>query len=174
MLGSAKSMVLSMVAVLVGCAIWIWAVPQSTNPPKPVKNVASIAREVGIEQKWDVALPQGLPKQWVPINIRLIRVDSQPPTWHAGYQAPDEEFVSAEQTDKGDDAWIRRQTQDGDVSGSMTIKGVRWTRYVSGDVNSLVRTAPLGGLRTVVSGKTDWATLQTFAAALQPQPATTS
>ncbi|WP_018156839.1 DUF4245 domain-containing protein [Demetria terragena] len=174
MSGNAKNMIYSMVAVLFGCVIWLWAVPQSPQDPKPVANVESIAREVTKEQKWDVALPQGLPKTWTPINVRLIRAADKPATWHAGYQEPDSEFVSAEQTKDGDTGWVNNQTQDGKPAGSSTVEGQEWTRYADGNFKSLVRAKPLNGLSTVVTGKVDWDQLEQFAGALKPLSTTTS
>lgn len=157
-----------MVAVLLGCVVWLWAVPQSPPDPDPVANPESVAREVSKEQDWTVALPEGLSKEWVPVNIRLIRAENKPETWHAGYQAPNNEFVSANQTKSGDESWVGDQTQDGERSGSSTVAGASWARYADGDVRSLRRSTPLGGLDTVVSGKVGWAELERFAAALEP------
>lgn len=170
-LGTAKNMVISMVVVLLGCGVWLWFTPQNSEPTKRVKNVPSIAREVGKQQGWDVALPQGLDKTWVPVNVRLVRIENQPPTWHAGYKTPDGDFVSAEQTEHGDTGWVRNQTQGGEPAGKTTVGGQTWTRYEAGDVLSLVRSKPLGGLDTIVTGKADWDVLKTYAAALKPRPA---
>lgn len=170
-LGTAKNMVISMVAVLLGCAIWLWMTPQNSEPTKPVKNVPSIAREVSKQQKWDLALPQGLGKKWVPVNVRLVRIQGQPPTWHAAYKNPDGDFVSAEQTKNGDAGWVRNQTQGGEPAGKTTVEDASWTRYEAGEVRSLVRSKPLAGLDTIVTGKVEWDVLQRYAAALKPRPA---
>lgn len=170
--GTAKNMIISMLAVLVGCLAWVWLIPQNSHPTKEVKNVSSIAREVSKKQDWDVALPHGLEEGWTPINVRLFQADNQPPTWHAGYQTPEDEFVSAEQTKTGSQVWLDKQTQDGEPAGKATIDGAQWTRYESGETRSLVRSKPLGGLATVVTGKVKWGDLQTFAEALRPRSST--
>lgn len=168
MSGSARSMIISMLVVLAGCAVWIAMVPRVSTTAQPVQNVPAIAREVGIQQRWDVAVPAGLGEQWVPVNVRLIRLENQPPTWHVGYRAPSEDFLSMEQTQRGDAAWVAKQTNNGTPQGQVSLDGATWQRFTAGDRRSLVRTEPLSGLRTVVLGEADWPELEAFAKSLEP------
>ncbi|AKU17704.1 DUF4245 domain-containing protein [Luteipulveratus mongoliensis] len=173
--GSARSMIISMLVLLGACAVWVAMVPRVSSVSKPVEDVPGIAREVAVTQKWDIALPQGLSTQWIPTNVRLLKYDNQPATWHAGYQAPSGKFVSLEQTKNGSDNWIRTQTGFGKASDLVSIGGASWTKFVNEDKDqrSLVRTGPLGGLDTVVTGKASWEELQHFAGTLKPgQPGT--
>lgn len=170
MTGSAKSMVISMVVVLAACLLWIAMVPRVSNVSQPVVDVPGIAREVGLQQHWAVALPQGLSKDWIPTNVRLLKYDGSQPTWHAGYQGPSGKYLSLEQTLKGNEDWVKNQTGFGSPAGTVTLAGATWTRYSSSDKDqrSLVRDQPLAGLSTVVTGKADWPELEVMAAALKP------
>ncbi|KNX36450.1 hypothetical protein VV01_03660 [Luteipulveratus halotolerans] len=168
--GSARSMIISMVVLVAGCAVWLAMVPRVSTVPREVQDVPGIAREVGAQQKWQVALPQGLPAQWVATNVRLLKYDGKAPTWHAGYQAPSGKFVSLEQTKGGSDGWFKDQTGFGQAIGSVSVGGTTWTKFENTDKDqrSLVRTGPLGGLDTVVTGKAGWDELQHFAGTLKP------
>lgn len=168
--GSARSMIISMVLVVLAVLAW-WAwVPRADQTQQPVADVSGIAREVGLSKHWDPAVAAGLPKGWQPVNVRLVSTKDQPDTWQAGYDAPGGSYARVVQTDNGTSGWVSAQTDKSAPSGSVTIAGVRWNKLTRSDggERALVRSKPMAGLSTVVTGTTDWSTLQEFAASLKP------
>lgn len=169
-LGSARSMIISMVLVMLAALIW-WAwVPRASNTTQPTADVAGIAREVGLSKHWDPAVAVGLPKGWQPVNVRLVSADKQPDTWQAGYDAPGDDYARVVQTKDGAASWVDAQTSTSTPAGSVTVNGVRWSKLQRSDggERSLVCSQDLAGLTTVVTGTGDWAQLQEFAASLKP------
>lgn len=169
MSGTAKNMVISMLVLLVGCLVLIALVPRVSSVQQPVANVAAVAREVGADQKWDVAVADGLPKGWTPTNVTLM-TDNPPDTWQAGYTTPGTHYAAVVQTSGGDAAWVSRQTGAAKRVGTVSLGGAMWTRYErnDGEQRSLVRSGPLAGLSTAVIGTAPWSQLNRFAAALRP------
>ncbi len=170
MRGSAKSMVISMVVVVAAVIGWLAMVPRVSSVSQPVADVKGIAREVSHAQHWDIAIAQGLPSEWKPTNVRLMKQKHLPKTWQAGYTGPDNAYVAVRQTKNGSADWVRHQVGSGHRAGTATIDGVTWTRYQqpSNDQLSLVRGQKLGGLSTVVTGKAHWSQLEMLAKALTP------
>ncbi|MFC6705462.1 DUF4245 domain-containing protein [Flexivirga alba] len=169
-LGSARSMVISMVLVVLAVLVW-WAwVPRASNTAQPTADVAGIAREIGLSKHWDPAVAVGLPKGWQAVNVRLVSVDQQPDTWQAGYDAPGGSYARVVQTDNGATSWVQAQTGQSKPAGSVTVDGVRWSKLqrTDGGERSLVRSQDLGGLSTVVTGTGGWDQLQAFAKSLKP------
>lgn len=169
-LGSVRSMIISMVLVVLAVVAW-WAwVPRADQTQQRVEDVAGIAREVGLSKHWDPAVASGLPKGWQPVNVRLVPADKQPDTWQAGYDAPGGSYARVVQTKDGSPSWVQAQTDDSRAAGSVTIDGVRWDKLdrADGGERSLVRSEPLEGLTTVVTGTGDWSQVQKFAASLKP------
>lgn len=169
-LGSARSMVISMVLVMLAVLAW-WAwVPRASNPTQPTADVAGIAREIGLSKHWDPAVAVGLPRGWQPVNVRLVSVDQQPDTWQAGYDAPGGTYARVVQTDNGAASWVQAQTGQSTAAGAVTLHGVRWSKLQRSDggERSLVRATDLAGLSTIVTGTGNWAQLQTFVKALKP------
>ncbi|MBO1756369.1 DUF4245 domain-containing protein [Allobranchiibius sp. CTAmp26] len=169
MSGTAKNMVISMIVLVAGCLVLIALVPRVGSVQQPVANVAAIAREVGDEQKWDVAVADGLPTGWTATNVTLM-TDNPPDTWQAGYTTPGTHYAAVVQTSAGDAAWVTRQTGAAKRVGTISLGGATWIRYErnDGEQQALVRTVPLGGLTTAVIGTAPWSQLNQFAAALRP------
>lgn len=170
MTGTAKSMVISMIVVLAVCLVWLAMVPRVSSVSKPVQDVGGIAREISHAQHWDVAVAVGLPQEWQPTNVHLLKPEKKPKTWQAGYSGPESAYAAVKQTKGGYASWVSDQVGGGDKVGTQTIDGVRWTKYekTSNGQLSLVRSEPLGGLSTVVTGTADWDQLVMFAEALVP------
>lgn len=169
-LGSARSMIISMVLVMLAVLIW-WAwVPRASNTAQPTADVAGIAREVGLSKHWDPAVAVGLPKGWQPVNVRLVSADKQPDTWQAGYDAPGDSYARVVQTKDGATSWVQAQTSESTSAGSVSVNGVRWSKLQRSDggERSLVRSEDLGGLTTIVTGTGNWDELQEFAKSLKP------
>lgn len=169
MSGTAKSMVISMVVLLGGCLMLFALVPRVNSVQPASANAVSIARSVGAQQKWNVALAPALPKDWTATNVTLIP-GSLPRTWQAGYTAPGDHYAAVKQTRNGDKGWVAQQTGRSTTVGTALIGGVNWTKYKRSDGGalSLVRSTPLAGLTTVVVGTGDWAQVELFARAVRP------
>lgn len=169
MSGTAKSMVISMVVLLGGCLVLYALVPRVKSVQPASANAVSIARSGGAQQKWNVALAQSLPKGWTATNVTLI-AGSLPRTWQAGYTAPDDRYATIKQTRNGDKRWVAQQTGPSTKVGTVSIGGVDWTKYKRSDGGalSLVRSAPLSGLTTVVVGTGAWPQVELFARAVRP------
>lgn len=169
-LGSVRSMIISMVIVVLAVLGWWAFVPRADQPTQPVVDIAGIAREVGISEHWDPAVADGLPTGWQPVNVRLVTAARLPDTWQAGYDVPGGKYIRVLQTKDGGSDWVQTQTSGGAPQGSVTIDGVRWSKVerADGGERSLVRSAPLGGLTTIVDGTGDWSQLTRFATALKP------
>lgn len=170
MSGSAKSMIISMVLVMLAALAWVSIVPRVQKVDRPGVDVANIARETSISTKWTLVYPQPAPKGWIPANVRLINFEKQPPTWQAGYDLPDSKYIAVQQTDKPSQTWIDHQTNYGKPQGTVEVAGVKWTKlYREGyKQQALVRSEPLNGLATIVTGRADWSQLEQFAALLKP------
>lgn len=169
-MGSARSMVISMLVVLVACLAWVAMVPRVSSVKHPVENVPGIAREIKTQTSWNVALPQGLDQQWVPLNVRLVKVPNMPDTWNVGYDAPSGKYLALKQTKTATASWTNSATEFGKGNETVTIAGATWTKVSSEkrELRSLIRQEPLGGLRTIVAGQGSWAELQALATALKP------
>ncbi|NYJ75645.1 DUF4245 family protein [Allobranchiibius huperziae] len=169
MSGTAKNMVISMIVLIAGCLVLIALVPRVGSVQQPVANVAAIAREVGADQKWDVAVADGLPKGWTATNVTLM-TDDPPDTWQAGYTTPGTHYAAVVQTSSDDPSWVTRQTGAAKKVGTVSLGGATWTRYDrnDGEQRALVRSTPLGGLHTAVIGTAPWSQLTLFAKALRP------
>lgn len=169
MSGTAKSMVISMVILLGGCLVLFALVPRVKSVQPASANAVSVARSVGAQQKWNVALAQALPEGWTATNVTLIS-GSTPQTWQAGYTAPDDQYAAVKQTRAGDNSWVAQQTGPSISVGTVSIEGVDWTKYKRSDGGalSLVRSVPLAGLTTVVVGTGSWPQVELFARALRP------
>ncbi|WP_158607578.1 DUF4245 family protein [Flexivirga caeni] len=169
-MGSTRSMVISMVIVAFAVVGWWAFVPRSTPTAQPVADVAGIAREIGISRHWDPAVADGLPSTWSPVNVRLVTLSDQPPTWQAGYDVPGGKYIRVLQTANGNTSWVQAQTGNGAAKGIVTIGGVVWSKVerADGGERSLIRSAPLGGLSTVVDGTGSWSQLIQFAASVKP------
>ncbi|NHN55128.1 DUF4245 domain-containing protein [Calidifontibacter sp. DB0510] len=170
MTGSARSLIISMVLVALGAVIWLALVPRPSKVDAPTADVTGIARERSRAQQWSLAYPQGLPSGWRPVNVRMLPAQNEQPTWQAGYDGPNGGYAAVLQTSGKPTSWMRSQTDGAAARGMVTIGGTGWAKVEKSDPDqrSLVRTAPLNGLTTVVTGTGSWEQLQQFAAALKP------
>lgn len=168
--GNAKSMVISMVVILVGIAMMLAMDPRPKEIQRTEVDVAGIARAHGEQYEWQLAYPQPAPDGARSTNVRMIVREDADPTWQAGYDLPDGHYVAVKQTQTPEKNWVAEQVGDAPKDGTLTIDGATWTKYTRDDGNqvSIVRDEPLDGLATVVTGKTDYATLEKFAKALKP------
>lgn len=174
MQGSAKSMVLSMIACIAGCLVLLALIPRQGPTPRPTVGVAPIAREVRDTTGWDVAAADSAPTPWRAVDAQIVAGDADHVKhWQVGYQGKGSDFVVIEQAKNGGATFVR-QFAAGTSAGTLSVGGVTWTKVdlSTGDQKALVRTTPLGGLDTVVTGVGTWDRLAQIAAAAKPYSAT--
>ena len=177
-LGSLRSMVISMVLILVAVLAWVAMVPRVNQISQPAVDVTSVARAVRQETSWAISQP-ALPAGWKATNVRFSVAGDGLKTWHAGYLSPEGNYVSIDQTKDATERWVSAQTAQGQVEGTMFAAGRSWQKLSSASTiqRSLVsRDSAASGsdpsdLTTVLSGTAPYAQLAQFAAALRPVPA---
>ncbi|MEO6144594.1 MAG: DUF4245 domain-containing protein [Dermatophilaceae bacterium] len=172
-MGTLRSMVISMVLILVAVLAWVAMVPRVNQISQPAVDVSSVARQVRQETSWAISQPQ-LPAGWKATNARFAQAGDGLRTWHAGYLSPDGNYVSIDQTTAATETWVSAQTSNGQAEGTMSAAGRSWQKLSSRDTvqRSLVlRGSDAGDLTTVLSGTAPYAQLAQFAGALQPVPA---
>lgn len=169
MQGNAKSMVLSMIACLAGCLVLLALIPRQGATKLPTVQAAQVAREVAAGTKWDVAIADGLGAPWRAVNVAMVPGDAEhAQRWRAGYQGSGEDYLSIQQRKNGGAGWVK-EIASGSDAGSVNVAGVGWRKVeMARDQKALVRSQPLAGLDTVVTGKGSWQQLQQVAAVVTP------
>lgn len=169
MQGNAKSMVLSMIACIAGCLVLLALIPRQGATKLPTVPAQEIAREVSATKKWDVAVAKGLGSPWRAVNVAMVPAnDKYAERWRAGYQGSGEDYLSIQQRKGGGPGWIK-QMAGGSDAGTVDVGGVTWRKVsMDRDQKGLVRTQPLSGLDTIITGKGSWDQLQQIAAAVTP------
>jgi hypothetical protein len=174
-LGNLRSMVISMVLIMVAVLAWVMMVPRVRDISQPAVDVTSVALLVRQETGWTISQPH-LPAGWKATNARFDSAADGVRTWHAGYLSPDGQYLSIDQT-AGTGAtgnWISARTSNGQQEGTMSAAGRTWQKVSSRDVvqRSLVsKGLEARDLTTVLSGTATYIQLGHFAEALKPVPA---
>jgi hypothetical protein len=170
-----RSMVISMVVIMVAVLAWVAMVPRVREISQPAVDVTSVARQVRQETAWAISQPQ-LPTGWKATNARFESAADGVRTWHAGYLSPDGHYLSIDQTSVAGaaDNWISARTSSGQAEGTLWAAGRTWHKLSSREVlqRSLVsKGSGAAGLTTVLSGTAPYTQLMQFAEALRPAPA---
>lgn len=172
-MGSARSLVLSMVVVLAGVVVWVALVPRSQGrPPRSVDALAS-AQQVHEQQGWDLLVPGELPGGWRATSVRFGPGPDHLPTFHAGYLSGDEEsYVGLEETRDASPHWVEVKAGSHRVSGPVMVDGRAWHKRRATDEHGVTTRSLVlpgdGGLTVVVTGNGRYADLARFAGRLQP------
>jgi len=174
-MGSLRSMVISMVLIMVAVLAWVMMVPRVRDISQPAVDVTSVALLVRQETGWTISQPH-LPAGWKATNARFDSAADGVRTWHAGYLSPDGNYLSIDQTDVAGatDNWVSALTSNGQGEGTVSAAGRSWHKLSSRDTvqRSLVSRGPgAHDLATVLSGTAPYTELVQFAEALQPVPA---
>src|ERR1035438_6895389 len=79
-----------------------------------------------------ISQPQ-LPAGWKATNARLDLGADGVQTWHAGYLAPDGQYVSIDQTELSGatDSWTSARTSRGQAEGTLFAAGRTWHKLSS-------------------------------------------
>jgi hypothetical protein len=174
-MGNMRSMVISMVVILMAMLAWVAMVPRVREVSQPAVDVTSVARQVRQETSWAISQPQ-LPAGWKATNVRFTAAGGGFRTWHAGYLSPDGNYVSIDQTvvAGATDDWLSARTSKGQAEGTLAAAGTTWQKLSSRATvqRSLVsKGTGASGLATVLSGTAPYSQLAQFAEALEPVPA---
>jgi len=170
-LGSLRSMIISMVVILVAVLAWVAMVPRVSEVSQPAVDVTSAAVLVRWETGWEISQPR-LPAGWKATNVRLSAVDGAR-TWHAGYLSPDGQYVSIDQTlaTGASQGWVSAVTSNGRPEGRLSAAGTSWARLSArGTIQRSLLSEEKGprALTTVLSGTASYAQLGQFAGTLRP------
>jgi hypothetical protein len=172
-MGSARSLVLSMVVVLAVVVVWVALVPRSQGrPPRSVDALAT-AHQVHEQQGWDLLVPAQLPEGWRATSVRFAPGPDSLPTFHAGYLSGDEEsYVGLEETTDASAHWVEVKAGAHRAGGRVTVEGRAWHKRRATDEHGVTTRSlvlPGGrGLTVVVTGNGRYADLARFARSLQP------
>jgi hypothetical protein len=173
-LGNVRSLVISLVVIIVAVLAWVAMVPRVREISQPAVDVSSVARQVRQETGWAISQPR-LPAGWKATNARFDSAADGARTWHAGYLSPDGQYLSIDQTEGtgASASWISGRTSQGQAEGTISAAGRMWQELSSRVVvqRSLVSKDPgAPGLTTVLSGTAPYAQLAQFAQTLEPVP----
>ncbi|MCX5194652.1 DUF4245 domain-containing protein [Streptomyces sp. NBC_00249] len=113
---------------------------------------------------YPVAAPVGLPEQWRATSVTYERKNAS--AWHLGFQDPDKQYVSVEQSTDTSDKYLTRVTQKAHADGQTQRVGDQvWERWDGEKYDALVRREQ--GYVTVVTGTASFEQLGVMAAALE-------
>jgi hypothetical protein len=189
-LGSLRSMVISMVVILVAVLAWVAMVPRVREISQPAVDVASVATQVRGETGWAISQPR-LPTGWKATNVRFTSAADGVRTWHAGYLSPDGHYISIDQTAAtgATGTWVSARTSNGQGEGTLSAAGTTWQKLSSPDTvqrsllskgsvskgsasqGSVSKGSRADELTTVLSGTAPYTQLAQFAEALETVPA---
>ena len=133
-LGNLRSMVISMVVIMVAVLAWVAMVPRVQKISQPAVDVASVATQVRGETGWAISQPR-LPVGWKATNVRFTSATDGVRTWHVGYLSPDGHYLSIDQTAVAGatGAWVSGRTSNGQAEGTLTAAGTTWQKLSSPD-----------------------------------------
>jgi Protein of unknown function (DUF4245) len=188
--GSVRSMVISMIVIMVAVLAWVAMVPRVREVSQPAVDVTSVASQVRQETGWAISQPR-LPAGWKATSVRFTSSAGGVRTWHAGYLSPDGHYVSIDQTPAAGatGTWVSAQTSNGQGEGTLSAAGTTWLKLSSRDTvqrsllskgsaskgseskGSESKGSVAGELTTVLSGTAPFAQLAQFAETLKAVPA---
>ena len=173
--GNLRSMVISMVVIMVAVLAWVAMVPRVREISQPEVEVTVVARQVRRDTGWAISQPR-LPAGWKATSVRFAAAGDGRRTWHVGYLSPEGNYVAIDQTDAigSVDAWVSALTANAEDEGTVSAAGTTWRKLSSRDIvqRSLVsKGSGTKGLPTILSGTAPYAQLAQFAQALEPVPA---
>ncbi|HET8599217.1 MAG TPA: DUF4245 domain-containing protein [Segeticoccus sp.] len=172
-MGTARSLLISMIVVLAFVAVWVAFVPRPNgNPPQSVDAMAS-AKQVRQQQGWDLRMPASLPKGWRATSVRFGPGPDSLQTFHAGYLSRDENsYVGLEETTHATAHWLEVKAGSATHPGTVTVEGEAWQKRTATDEHGVTTHSLVlrggKGLTVVVAGNGTYADLARFAGRLQP------
>lgn len=170
-MGSLPNMARSLLVIGALMVLVIFMVPRVNSLSGPPVDIPATAKDVAATSGWPVAVARGLPQGWTATSARYVRTGGGAMTWLAGYQSPEGNYASVEQTMTASSEWVEAEVNRAAVKGTMEIDGRTWTRYErsSKTQNSLLH-RPEGSdeLTTLVTGTATFEELAVLIAHLEP------
>jgi hypothetical protein len=113
---------------------------------------------------YPVAAPEGLPDTW---KATSVRYQAEPHgTWHIGFQDPEGQYVTVEQSTQKSSEFIADVTKGARrTKATQDIGGQEWRRYTGGRYDALVLEGD--GSTTLVAGTASFGQLTKMAEALR-------
>lgn len=170
-MGTAKSMVISMVVVLGFVLVWLAMVPRPSYINQPPVDVLSVARQAKVQSGLALTSPQGLPTGWKASDARYQRSSNNVMTWHVQYSTPGGQYAAVDQAARVTPAWVHSHVLFSTRVGTRQIEGRTWVTYrrAANNLYAMVRPASSsGGITIVASGTAPYPVLQELVEHLRP------
>ncbi|MFR9795334.1 DUF4245 domain-containing protein [Streptomyces sp. MS06] len=161
-----RDMVLSLALIVVAATVVYLFIPHDDHAPD-LKRVDYRVELLTARRaaSYPVAAPEGLPEAWKATSVRFRGDDFD--AWHLGFQAPDGQYVTIEQSTQKRAVFIDEASQGGKPTDTTEeIGGRTWIRCSGGRYDALVLQDRTGGSTTVVAGTGSFTQLKAMAAAL--------
>lgn len=170
-------MVISMAVLVVPLLLIVGFFTQPADRAEniqPVDVPGNLARAKD-ESPYPLLYADSLPEGWTPVRVGWAKqgdtwLDHEPATsnwWLVGYLSPAEIYFGVQQRDGVVPGFVERVTREGTtMGGAVTIGDRDWTRYESEDGRTRSLVSDAGGVVSIVTADTDFATLEEFTASL--------
>jgi hypothetical protein len=112
-----------------------------------------------------VLAPEPMPTGWQATSADLTAPEGGPVSWHLGIVTADRGYVGLEQSNDAAGKFTADELGPTEPDSTSTLPGWQRHRLLERDERALVRTA--AGVTTIVTGTTDYATLEQFAQTLR-------
>lgn len=167
-----RSLAVILVPILVITAI---ATRNLDDHPVTVIDYAPVLAQARAEAPYAVLAPTQLPADWRAIRVSWVKQgapgNKQAPSarnqWQLGYLAPNDIYIALVQGDRLVPELIEDETRGGLPDGSSQVNGATWERRVSADDRTRSLVSATDEVTTIVSGDTDYADLEAYAATLR-------
>ena len=170
-MGTFPNMLRSMLVIGLLVLALVAIVPRISSVQRPAVDASAKAGQVATQTSWPVELPQGLGDGWVPTVATYAAGTEKVPTFTTVWTTPSGGDIALKQAVKVTDGWLKRSVNDGVPSGSATVSGRPFERFVAddaGQVSYVVRGSGAKGLTIVATGTAPEDELKAFVAALRP------
>lgn len=170
-LGTFPNMIRSMVVIGLFVLALVAIVPRITSVQRPVVDAAGKAAQVAAETTWPVLVPQGLGKGWEPTVATYAPGTDNVLTFTTVWTTPSGADIALKQAAGATPGWLSRSVNDGQPSGTVTVSGRGYDKYVAGGVNQIAYVTKGSGAKAVTvvaSGTAPEDELKAFVAALAP------
>lgn len=170
-LGTFPNMIRSMVVIALFVLALVAIVPRITSVQRPSVDAAGKAAQVAAQTTWPVLMPRGLGKGWESTVATYAPGTDNVPTFTTVWTTPSGADIALKQAAGATQGWVSRSVNDGQPSGTVTVSGRAFDKYVASSVNQIAYVAKGSGAKgvtVVASGTAPEDELKAFVAALGP------
>lgn len=170
-LGTFPNMFRSMFVIGLLVLALVAIVPRITQVQRPAIDAAGKASQVAARTTWPIELPQGLGKGWVPTVATYAPGTEKVATFTTVWTTPSGADIALKEAVGATQGWVDRSVNDGEATGTVTVSGRTFDKFVASDKGQLayvVRGRGAKGLTLVASGTAPEDELKAFVAALAP------